>query len=84
MIYVCHVLLNKFAIDITCLSSYFITVSDLSVKVISLPIYDNIGILKIYMIYIFYEEFFNGISSVNLSDNLSHFELFNTGKYRNY
>ena len=42
MISVCCVLLNNLAIDIACLSLYCVNVTTLSVKVISLPFYDNV------------------------------------------
>ena len=51
MISVCHVLLNKFAIDITRLLLYCVGVTALRFKVIFFPFYEQVEVFNIYMIY---------------------------------
>ena len=55
MISDCGVLLNEFAIDIVFL--LFVHVTAMRVKVLSLPIYDNVGVFKIHVIHYIYKEF---------------------------
>ena len=57
VIYVCHVIVNKFSIDIACLSLYCVSLMALRVKVLSFPIFDNVGGFMIYIIYYLYKMF---------------------------
>ena len=72
MISVFHVLLNKLSIDIARLLLYCVSVIDFWVKVFSFPCYDNIVILKFYIIYFIYTEYFRGIYSASLAGNLPY------------
>ena len=72
MISVFHVLLNKLSIDIARLLLYCVSVIDFWVKVFSFTCYNNIVILRFYIIYFIYTEFLCGIYWASLAVNLPY------------